>query len=183
MGERWVMDQCFKSTGFKLRETVCQAAPCATFRDIRMYAGARIPGVRMDMLVYFAASVFWRAGVHYWRLGARTPIHVQLGPYEGKLREFLLGKGPFPAGMTLLIAVSDRQDLLEFAFFPESRKGPDRWSHRFNIPGITFALDVGARQPQDFYRLCSAHAPDKPLYVLPSLDEDLRLTAARLLRH
>lgn len=61
-GEDWTLRQCYRGQRrFRLQETLARAAPLADFGDALVFAAARIPAIDIGQLVYFAASVFWRA--------------------------------------------------------------------------------------------------------------------------
>jgi hypothetical protein len=79
-GEDWVLRHCFRGKGrFRLREMIAEVRPVslnvaglpfspsqATFVPTHM-----VPGMDIEKLGYFAASVIWRAGVHKWVIDER----------------------------------------------------------------------------------------------------------------
>jgi hypothetical protein len=66
-GEKWVMANCHRgANSFKLRTAITSRPPDELWKDIRVYSLTNNPILGQsaaDMLVYFALSVFWRAGV------------------------------------------------------------------------------------------------------------------------
>lgn len=89
-GEKWIVENCWRGeTDFPLNAALKAATPIAGSKpDLMIYFGASIPAIDLERIVYFAASVFWRAAVNDW---GENPIKLDLGPYEDSLRRFLLG--------------------------------------------------------------------------------------------
>jgi hypothetical protein len=70
-GERWVLANALHSSGsFNLRDAFRAAKPFVTLEGSIAYSG-HTPGVDLDKLVYFAASIFWRTSVGKWTLAER----------------------------------------------------------------------------------------------------------------
>jgi hypothetical protein len=148
---------------FPLQTALKNASPIHHAEDFSAFSGRMIPTIDMEALVYFAASVFWRAAVHDWgcpeqqlRLGSR---------YQEELRQYLLGRAPFPTHAALLIVVSDATELLEIGAFPFGGKvGGMYHSYQFNIPGVEFTLSLGLRLPEFCRRICAFHSPEKWIF-------------------
>jgi hypothetical protein len=180
-GEDWTLAHCHRGAGeFRLREILERSKPDHFDADWAVFAGARIPELDMEALTYFALSVFWRAAVHRWRMPWGTEVRIELGPYEVPLRRFLLGTGPFPADMALVIRVSALRTMLEAVIPPESNRQDGYFIHMFQIPGIAFGLSVGRRIPEMVRSLCSAPSPDRFIYIMPELDVKQLRCAAEL---
>lgn len=67
-----------------------------------MYNAAEIPGIDCQKLIYFAVSVFWRAGAHEWPWQGEY-VYSEFGSYLEPMRLFLLDEESFPAGMALSV--------------------------------------------------------------------------------
>jgi len=66
-GEDWVMKHCYRGRGrFRLRAILGASAPSAAEGDFKIYDASDNAAVRIDRLVYFCTSVFWRASVRTW---------------------------------------------------------------------------------------------------------------------
>ena len=95
-GERWCLKHCDRGRGrFILRDILASNAPRWERNGFQVYDGVKMPGVKLESLVYFGFSVFWRAAVHTWK----TPdgnVRIDLGPYEEPVRGFLLDEMPLP---------------------------------------------------------------------------------------
>lgn len=183
-GERWVLANCWRTyTEFPLREVLCAATPVERSPRFAAYAGAAIPGVDVDRLTYFGASVFWRGGLHGWRnVGGHVPIRLDFGRYEDELRLFLLGEGAFPADMVLTVVVTGATEAVPHraVTFPylKGRDPEARYRHyRFVVLGISFELLVGNRIPAAVRALCSVRSPSRLVYVVTETDR-LNITDA-----
>ena len=147
-GETWFLRNCWHNpTGFPVFAALKATTPSPRSEpQFTMYEGANVPGVDVDQLAYFAASLFWRAGVQDWNLiGDPPPTRLRLGPYREPLRQYLLG-GPFPKDAVLVIVVSSDMDPMhnKVPTFPWLfiHKGTFR-QYRSVVLGFTFQLFVG----------------------------------------
>ena len=69
-GEDWVLKHCWRSpTHFPLHSALLGATPFVDENGFRSYEGLKIPGVAIDKLSYFGASIFWRAAARDWDVG------------------------------------------------------------------------------------------------------------------
>jgi hypothetical protein len=176
-GEDWVLANCLLPGGcFPLLGTLRNAQPEWHDNDIRIYSCARIPEINSDSLIYFAASVFWRAGAHTWRMGCRS-VHIDLGRYEEDLRTYLLGLVPFPGNAAIEMVLLERAS--EYAINPLSRNDQGHHEHQFTIPGLSFILYLGGRIPQEAMTLNLAPSPQRYAFIYPRA-EDMQI--ARLAR-
>jgi len=48
--------------------------------DLRGYAAAQNPEIKVEKLAHFMMGVFWKAAVHSWRGDSKEPA-IGLGPY------------------------------------------------------------------------------------------------------
>lgn len=116
-----------------------------------------------DKLVYFAASVFWRAAV------AKTDgfEKLELGPYREELRRYLLGELPFPGRARVTLTVLDLQPkvglvgLHNFMAFPMTDRLHGYRVHQFFICGLHFGLAIGNVLPSLWDAVCLHHGTDK----------------------
>jgi hypothetical protein len=86
-GERYVLGQCARPDGFKLRELLEGSVPLADERQFRLYDVAALLGGHADEHLYFGASVFWRASARAWSPFSLGDI------YDEQFRLYLLGRG------------------------------------------------------------------------------------------
>jgi hypothetical protein len=110
-GEEWVIENCWRDDAeFPIRTALLASTPIVDESGFRAYDGRTISGVGLDRLVYFAASVFWRAALDGWRIGKGRPSRLLLGPYEEELRLFLMREAPFPRNVMFVVTISAAQD-------------------------------------------------------------------------
>jgi hypothetical protein len=183
-GEAWVARNCWPDeTNFPLRTALLNApASRLSTPGFTIYETAAIPAVDGDKLTYFAASIFWRGGVHDWPLLDPPPIRLKLGPYEEGLRQFLMG-GEFPKDTVIITSVSARMDAITSAVtqFPwlRNRDGKQR-EYKFTVPGITFQMFTGKALVRGLRGMCSARSPQKFVYMSPEMDDINVRTSAEL---
>lgn len=171
-GEDWVMEHCHRSPEeFKLRTVLKETKPVYVWDDCAFYMSLQNDKINTAALVYFAASVFWRAAVHPWRSDAI--IHIELGPYAEAFRKYLIGKDEFPQNAVLWAGVSGAHQPATSVNFPHARKRTDDFhSYNFHIPGIYFDLFVGNSIPQSIRHFCAARLG--VIYVSERVDRMMR---------
>jgi len=153
-GEDYVMANCYRGKNkFKLREALLRHIPMTSKLGISVYKAADIPEMDVTRLIYFAASIFWRASAHHWRIKNQI-INISLGPYREELRRFLLG-GAFPDTACLSFRVSKLEGFLLTIRTPASITEQGFHRHSFLMLGLEFLLFAGKLMPQG-YRLSSA---------------------------
>ena len=167
-GEDWVLANSLRAGAFPLLDTLRTAQPEWNDRDIRIYSFARIPEIDCSALIYFAASVFWRAAAHTWRT-KRQSVHIDLGPYEEPFRSFLLDQTQFPQTAALALVVLERAG--EYAINPLSRNDDGYHEHQFTIPGMAFTLYVGGRLREELVLMNLAPAPQRYAFVYPRAED------------
>ena len=166
-GEDWVLANCYRADkSFRIQEALQATSPKYENNGVKVYSGSNVPGISSDRLVYFAASIFWRAAVHTWRHENKFH-HMELGPYEECFRRFLLEEGQFPEHALLAIRVSGLDTLHEIMLLPVSITESGYHKHIFRIPGLTFILYVGKQIPRAFFDLSIAPNPEHIIAVHP----------------
>ena len=171
-GEQWVLANAYRGgSRFKLRSAlraaVDEGRPNIPLEHARIVLAKDVRGIDMDKLVYFAASIFWRAAAHRWRQIDRH-IQIEIGPYQEHLRRFLLGREIFPENAALVISVADDASPHMSAVYPYSGRAGGMRQHRFSMPGMTFWLHLG-RIPESLTAICAAHS--STLCLVPNLNE------------
>jgi hypothetical protein len=169
-----MLAHCYRENGsFRLREKLLSAIPEHAIGDLQVYAAANVAGVCRNSIVYFGASVFWRAAVHTWAVPmTSTSIRIDLRRYEDGLRRFLLDEGALPENIVMSVRVSSLDSLLEVATLPHSRTDSGYHVHDFTIPGVAFALLVGSRIPQEYRKFCTARSSEGFVFLSRELDSE-----------
>ncbi|MDA9524135.1 hypothetical protein XI06_28620 [Bradyrhizobium sp. CCBAU 11434] len=172
-GEAWVMSHCWRSVGeFRIQQILFKSNPIIANDTLKIYAGSAIPKLDMDKLVYFGASVFWRAAVCEWSLSSER-INIQLGGYREELRRYLLDEAMFPRNVVLHIGVSALSGTLDACLFPKSsRTKTGIHRHRFIIPGMYFTMLAGSKISDNERFLCAAQSSGRHISIWHQSDRE-----------
>jgi hypothetical protein len=183
-GEDWVLRHCYRGNGrFRLREMITGTQPLSlnvsglpfSPSQVSFIPTRLVPGMDIQKLAYFAASVIWRAGVHKWVVDEHElkPIDIREDQLE-ELRRFLLGETAFPSDTYLWVSISDNESPLTgmvFAPYGGFENAPTpHYSFRFLIPGTMFALFMGCFVPPIVPPLCSLRSPDRVLHLTANIE-------------
>jgi hypothetical protein len=122
-----------------------------------------MPEIDTDKLIYFALSVFWRAGASKWRW-RQTSAGIDLGPYLEPMRSFLLGESGFLENAALMVRVMEVSPIRRGIMLPETANLNGVHSHTFAMAGFGFLLAVGetdaTRHERNMYRSCEGEIRD-----------------------
>jgi hypothetical protein len=182
-GENWVQAHSLTAHGtFFIRDALKRANELGWVETdskngierTSTYSGGGTPGIEIEKLTYFAASVFWRAAVTDWNVCGRTYHRLQLGPYEAMLRDFLIDEASFPEPSTLVVCVASEEKPLPGACFPVGLRLEGRYfKYNFHIPGLGFILALGKRIPEALQALCAVHSPSRIVVLTDMVDRAL----------
>jgi hypothetical protein len=159
-GEQYALSQVHNGTDFPLLDRMNVAMPVQTGPSVgvSLYSGTAM-GIQADKLTYFALSIFWRGSAHRWSLPNGGAIWNSLGVYEPPIRDYLLGKGPYPPDLVLLvIACTDWQSQGNF-YSPATVVGNQIPSLGLLTRGIHFRLFLTNNLPAYIKKLCFATSP------------------------
>jgi hypothetical protein len=176
-GKRWEIANCLKAPGtFPLRDALRAATPRTILKDSKAYS-ASTPGVDMDKLAYFAASVFWRTTVGKWSLADRwfgKDGKVNLGRlYTEELRLFLLQEQAFPTNAVLVVYVSDQATPYSTCTVAGGGRHEEGYfQYSFQIPGMMFFLALGKVIPDKIRLLCAVRNPIDRLIFLNTFPDE-----------
>ncbi len=177
-GETWVLRNCFRlDSGFQLVDWLTTKEPVEV-GDVNVYPAKCIPEIKQDALVYFAASVFWRAAVRSW-----DNCWIDIGSlYQESLRQYLLGLASFPASMFLIIVLASREKARAVAYAPVGGRQSSHHFYDFLIPGIRFSLYIGQKVPDDLRRYCVVGSAEHLISVSDHIVDDAFSRLARVAR-
>ena len=176
-GERWVIANAPHPSGsFYLRDALRAATPNVRLNNSLAYSGTT-PGVNIDKLVYFAASVFWRTTVGKWSLAERwfgNDDKLDLGKlYTEELRLFLLSERTFPPNAALVVYVSDQPTpYASFTVAGGGRQKEGYFQYSFQIPGMMFFIVLGKFIPDHIRLLCAVSNPVDRLIFLTTFPDE-----------
>ncbi len=167
--EDYTVSNCLQEDSFPFREAVLGLPRHLEANDVAL--GQYLEGGGIEMLVYFAASVLWRAAVHRWRGVGGSTITVNLGSYEEGFRLYLLDKADFPVETTIGIFVAGKaNELDQFATTPIALDVKGYQQYTFVIPGIKFSIVVGRDRPEEMRAGCSLRSSGQYIYIDDHLD-------------
>ena len=177
-GENYVVTQCAQRSGqFKLRELLRAASPL----DVDDVKGAEIYDVQpvldgnVEQYLYFAASIFWRASAHSWKMGNKEVGRIRLGEeYQEQFRLYLLGEATFPQNARIYVHVSrETQVPLTAASVPTTFRMGKTHRHKFYIPGVLFILFLGSDVPSRFDTLALNGSKRSIMWICPWQNDSL----------
>jgi hypothetical protein len=175
-GESWVMAHgSRKHEGFLLRDALRSVPPIWPDADLLVYRAAEIPAIDVPKLIYFAASVFWRASIHEWEIEGERASSICLGPrYEELLRRYLLGEAEFPENACLWVSVVRGDHVFPALYPPVGAKKNNYWEYRFVIPGIMFHMCVGGQmRSNEIRKLCTLRSEGNLIYSSEKVDQGI----------
>jgi hypothetical protein len=184
-GEKWVLSKCRQSpSSFPLAETLSLCQPIASTDDTAIYRADDCIDVDVNQLIYFAASIFWRASV-YRPPFDRRENPVRLGPYEEEFRRFLRDLDAFPRKSALWVTVIP-PDRATPVFLPpygrkDSYEGVSCHCYTFSCHGLTLDLFLGKTIPPICRRYCIVTTPGHFLVKSSLAGERLNKAAIGLL--
>lgn len=159
-GEDWILKNYWSGQKFPLLDEIAKLTPASKKANIsHFFITPSTSKIDLQKMVYFAASVFWRASVSSWSFPAGKTIYgpLELGPYSEKLHTFLSG-GMFPNNTSLgiFIAPYPKQDGI---IFPQKANREDGGfiKYGFFIPGVSFILCVGKKIPDAIKNESASH--------------------------
>jgi hypothetical protein len=143
--------------------------------DVKAYAAARNPELRVEDLTHFALGIFWKASAHAWRSGPSTPTsRIDLGPFAEAVRLFLLGIGPFPEHVALGVAVMPPPVTTLISYLPREGTRSSGVRHfSYYVPGVLFMLSIGAEVSRDTTSGCFYNNPLHPI-LIKDLSEEVQ---------
>jgi hypothetical protein len=149
--------------------------------EFALYEGSGAPEIDVEKLVYFCASVFWRASVRDWVVEGEKYEAISLGKKYGEdIRQYLLGTAPFPDNAVVNIVLSKLNFPALVFSFPDTLRVDEGWCHRLHIPGITFLLTIG-RHSEESKAVCFLRSPVHPIAVSAHGDARIQRDVLRLM--
>jgi hypothetical protein len=164
-GEDWTLRHAASTPStFPLRDILLSCKAHQLTHDVQYFRTDAIPSVDADALGYFALSVIWRAAVSDWEIDGELIPQLQLGPYAEAIRTYLLSEADVPGDLALEVIVCSADETHLMTTMPETKHWGAYHSHFFDIPGISFMVDVGARIPDEFRQMCLFRGAGRPLF-------------------
>lgn len=129
------------SKRFGLLEILKATANFQPLNDgMSLYDGNSLPAWVVDSIRYLFFSVFWRASV--WPDRLHTGYNGALGPYEQKIRDFLLDGAP-EIDFKLLVQVNTNEDFHSLMRMPAIVSSMGVKTHYASMQGLNVMLYLG----------------------------------------
>lgn len=121
-------------------------------------------GIDTEKLVYFGASVLWRASLRRWTIGSNMTTTVNLGIYQELLQQYLHGKAPFPDGAVIVTVCTDFNSQ-GFFFSPCAIREGVHAGYAVLLLGVYYRFFFGPGVPTDFNRYSCVHSERKRIII------------------
>jgi hypothetical protein len=183
-GEDWVLEHsATTATQFPLRD-ILLSVPAAHRRKlgggVDYFSNIDIPAVDADVLGYFALSIIWRATFPGWKIDDVSISPLRLGPYQETLRRYLVGETGLPEDLTVIVIVSSVPEVDLTVNMPQTKREVEYHCHHFDIPGLSFMVDIGARIPVNLREMCLLRGKGRPLFYTDAAQRQNQLDYMRL---
>lgn len=181
-GERYAQDVCaVDAETFPLLETVKRAPIVFTEPLCEWHAAKTALEGGFERLLYFAASVFWRASAHVWPARKSDVVHSKLAAsVESDLRAFLRGEIGFPGSVVIIAMVWTDVPGSTVIAHPRSHFDGSRVVHTFCVPGVKFALLPSENQAADELDLSFSGPPGGRVGLCRFRDDRLNREAMKM---
>lgn len=179
-GESWVLHHSLDSNGnFPLDSILALRTPESGVIGRGVYHACNIPEIDISALVYFGVSMFWRSSVYGW--GTDGSFLVRLGPFQEKLRAYLMGIADFPTNCCMWVLVRQgKQETRHLTAFPTSERHGNVHVHKFHMPGLVFTLIASNNLRPDDRRMCIMRGRGNPIVVGDFVEIPIKAFADRL---
>lgn len=156
-GEDWMSQWVFDGTDFPLLSRLKVAMPDWERNNHTAYSGAAC-GIDTAKIVYFGASVLWRASLRRWTIGTTETTTVNLGTYQEPLRKFVHCEAPFPTDGVAIITVCTDFASQGCFFTPCAIPDAPATGYSLLLLGVSFRFFFGPNVPSEFRRFCCVHS-------------------------
>lgn len=156
--------QVFDGTDFPLLSRLKVAMPDWERNDHTAYSGAAC-GIDTVKLVYFGASVLWRASLRRWTIGTTETTTVDLGVHQEPLRKFVHCEAPFPTDGVAIVTVCTDFESQGCFFTPCAIREAITTGYSMLLLGVSFRFFFGANVPREFRQFCCVHSSRKRIIV------------------
>jgi hypothetical protein len=181
-GEAWLLQRLAHDGASPLYDALSRLQALGGLGDDTLYATEGHDAINTDKLVYFSMSVFWRASVKRWN-HVGCGVGIQLGKYEEPLRKWLVGDGPFPKNMAIIICIPPTAQAVAMSYGPTAMKNSQFHVFRLYVPGVEFTLVVGNRLPADVVATCAQTSSEKFVFSSPDVVKNAKQAFWNLRRH
>jgi hypothetical protein len=121
-----------------------RATPVEVRQDqSKFYEALKVSGLDVQQLIYFAASLFWRAGIADWKVRFADAPKIDLDTQlMTELQQYLLGKSAFPSRASVFIILDETATPFRAMWCPRKQDERPELRYSLYIPGMIFELGV-----------------------------------------
>jgi hypothetical protein len=165
-GEKYVTGLVWRKDKFPLLDKIKLALYKVELRHLEV-SGENI-GIDTNKLAYYAVSVVWRAAVHVWKTIGQQATSVILPAADlEKMRKYLLGEGPLPDNVGVVVTVCTDQASQMQVLFPTMLADPTTYQdYWFLVRGLRFNVMVGLAEAKvDFTKVCCVRSAGRKIFA------------------
>jgi len=179
-GENWTLATRYRSDGtFPLRDLLRQSQPSNSTAETSVYEATSIAALEVDRLVYFAASILWRAGITAWTTKFADAPKIDLPPpLSTELKDYLLGRRAFPASIFLVVSVASEAQPMRMLLVPWKVQECPFIKYEAHIPGLMFEWFINGQSKLDTWSL---NNPPKRIVLTDLVRRRLERVAAKII--
>jgi hypothetical protein len=179
-GEDWTLAGRYRSDGtFQLRDLLLKSTPSNSKGETSVYEATSIPALDVDRLVYFAASILWRAGASAWTTKFADAPKIDLPPpLLTELADYLLGRRAFPASVFLVVSVASEAQPIRMLLAPLKTQECPFIRYEAHIPGLMFEWFINGQPELDTWSL---NNPPKRIVLTTLVRQRLLHVAAKII--
>jgi hypothetical protein len=154
-GEAWTLRMRYRSDEtFPLRDLLLKSSPSNSNAETRIYEATTVADLEIDQLVYFAASILWRAGITDWATKFANAPKIDLSaPLMSKLAAYLQGTDSFPSDVFLVVSLAPEAQPIRTLLVPVKVQDTPFTKYEAHIPGMMFEWFIGAASALDTWSL------------------------------
>lgn len=151
-GEDWTLANRYRSDGtFPLRDLLLSSTPETQRPDgTFIYEAKKVHGLIIEKLLYFGASLLWRAGIANWRVKfAEAPKIDLTADLMRELQNYLLGNAPFPSALSVFVILDAEPNPQRVMTSPIKVGVEPHVRYESHIPGMIFEFGLDVVPPLD----------------------------------
>jgi hypothetical protein len=122
-------------------------------------------GVDTDALAHFSLGFLWKGCCLKWKTLKGQTASIDLGPYEKRIRQYLLGKTGFPAGITIIVTACEDKGSRGIVFSPSKISGVDHTAFSILVRGIRFVIITDDKKASKPAHLCCVQSHQRVLFA------------------
>lgn len=142
-GETWVLKNAYRGDSFPMRDALASASQIGQLSKAKFFDVSFTENFQLQKLIHFFVGIFWKAAAREWT-SVDHKMQLDFGPYEERLRSYLIGTTAFPERAALIINLSGNVKPLICAMYPYGGGHIEGTrQYRVALPGMAAWLHIG----------------------------------------